>query len=52
MYGIYTYIPQTNPVPSGYTAAANLSIHRLALISFLPAPVLLRQHFPDDVCST
>ena len=34
MYDIYTYIPQTNPV------AANLSIHSLVLISFVPALVL------------
>ena len=41
MYCIYTYIPETNPVPRGYTVSANLSIHSLVLISFVPALVLL-----------
>ena len=37
MYGIYTYITETNPVPRGYTVAVNLWIHSLVLISFVPA---------------
>ena len=41
MYGIYTYNPETNPVPSGHTVAANLSIQSLALICIVPALVLL-----------
>ena len=40
MYGIYTYIPQTNHAPRGYIVAANLSIHSLVLISVVPALVL------------
>ena len=40
MYGIYTYIPETNPVRRGYTVAANPSIRSLVLIAFVPALVL------------
>ena len=40
MYGIYTYIPETNPVPRGHTVAADLSIHSLVLISYVPALVM------------
>ena len=40
MYGIYTYIPETNHVPRGYSVAAILSIHSLVPIYFVPALVL------------
>jgi hypothetical protein len=41
MQGIYTYIPETNPVPKGYNVAAILSLLFMVPISLAPALALM-----------
>jgi hypothetical protein len=41
MQGIYTYIPETNNVPSEYSVAANLLLWFMLPLSLVPALALL-----------
>ena len=41
MQGIYTYIPETNPVPREYSVSAILSLLFMVSISLVPALALL-----------
>ena len=41
MQGIHTHIPETNPIPRGYTVAAILSLLFMVPLSLVPALALL-----------